>query len=285
MDEGGLGVRRGRWRSWQVFRNNLKSLIMKIFNETVIQLNKEITLNFLNIENYSDEFLQLIENEIGFIRNGDLSDEDINDVKRRIKIWIDRKDKNKDDRAKNGFIAEFICHIYLRYTKFQQYSLFKNLEERGPKKGFDGLYLLNDEMWLVESKSTTVLKNTHKSEINKAFTDIKIKLESSEEDLDINDPWENAKHHILIAKPDKTLIEKVKILSTDFINNRKHKIKEYNIVPCSTIYLRDEFKEIDVEELKNKFEKLIHTNEAKKLNVICVNKKSKDDFIKYINNK
>ena len=257
---------------------------MKIFNETIIQLSKEITLNFLNIENYSDEFLQLIENEIGFIRNGDLSDEDINDVKRRIKIWIDRKDKNEDDRAKNGFIAEFICHIYLRYTKFEQYSLFKNLEERGPKKGFDGLYLLDDEIWLVESKSTTVLKNTHKSEIAKAFKDIKTKLESSEEDVDINDPWENAKHHIQIAKPNKKLVDKVKILSSDFINNRKHKIKEYNIVPCSTIYLKNTYKEIDAKELKDKFETLVNTNEARKLNVICVNKKSIDGFIKFITN-
>jgi hypothetical protein len=258
---------------------------MKIFNETIIQLSKEITLNFLNIENYSDEFLQLIENEIGFIRNGDLTDEDIDDVKRRIKIWIDRKDKNEDDRAKNGFIAEFICHIYLRYTKFEQYSLFKNLEERGPKKGFDGLYLLEDEIWLVESKSTTILKNTHKSEISKAYKDIKTKLESSEEDVDINDPWENAKHHIQIAKPNKTLIDKVKILSSDFINNRKHKINEYNIVPCSTIYLKNAYKEIEVEKLKEKFQKLIKTNEAKKLNVICVNKKSIDGFIKFINSK
>jgi hypothetical protein len=254
---------------------------MNIFNHTVIQLDKKVTLNFINVENYTKDLVKLIEEEIGFIRNGIVNDEDINDVKKRIKIWIDRK--QKDERAKNGFVAEFICHLYLRSTKYEQYSLFKNLEERGPKKGFDGLYMLDDEMWLVESKSTTVLTNTHFSEINKAYSDIKSKIESSEEDLEINDPWENAKHHVQVANPNKTLTENMKKLSSDFINNRKHKIKEFNIIPCSTIYLKGSWRKIDNDELKKKLEKEIVKKEAKKLNVICINKKSVDDFIKFIN--
>lgn len=253
---------------------------MNIFNETIIYVNKKVSFNFLNIENYNNDLIKLIESEIGFIRNGDLNDEELKDVKRRIKIWIDRK--KKDERAKNGFIAEFICHLYLRQNRFEQYSLFKNLEERGPKKGFDGLYVLNNEMWLVESKSTTVLTNTHNSEINKAYKDIKTKLESSEENVGVNDPWENAKHHIQIANPNKTLIENVKKLSSDFINNRKHKINEFNIIPCSTIYLKDSWEEINAEELKKILKKGITNKEAKKLNILCINKKSTDDFVEFI---
>jgi len=254
---------------------------MNIFNHTVIQLDKKVTLNFINVENYTNDLVNLIEAEIGFIRNGIMNDEDINDVKKRIKIWIDRK--KKDERAKNGFVAEFICHLYLRSRKFEQYSLFKNLEERGPKKGFDGLYMLDDEMWLVESKSTTILTNSHLSEINKAYSDIKTKIESSVKDFKINDPWENAKHHIQIANPNKTLTENMKKLSADFINNKKHKIKEFNIIPCSTIYLKGSWKKIDNDALKKKLEKEVIKKEAKKLNVLCVNKKSVDDFIKFIN--
>jgi hypothetical protein len=254
---------------------------MNIFNHTIIQLSKKVTVNFINVESYTNAFIELIEKEIGFIRNGSVNDEDIKDIKKRIKTWIDRK--KKDERAKNGFIAEFICHLYLRFNDFEQYSLFKNLEERGPKKGFDGLYLLNEEIWLLESKSTTVLKNTHISEINKAYTDIKTKIESSEKDGHINDPWENAKHHIQITNPNKTLIDKVKKLSSDFLNDRKHKVEEYNIIPCSTIYLKNNYKEIDIEELKNKFTKNINKHKAKQLNIICVNKKSIDGFINFIN--
>lgn len=254
---------------------------MGIFNETIIQLSEKVTLNFLNIENYSNELLRLIEKEIVFIRNGDLNDEDLSDVKSKLKDWIDRK---KDERAKNGFIAEFICHLYLRYANYEQYSLFKNLEENGPKKGFDGLYIFNDEMWIVESKSTVNISKTHSNKINEAFKDIKIKLESSSQDK-INDPWENAKNHIdnRNLKYNKSLTENVKKLSSDFINNRKHKIKEFNVVPCSTIYFRDSWKEIEAEELKSKFQSEIKKLEAKKLNILCTNKKSIDGFIKFIN--
>jgi hypothetical protein len=254
---------------------------MKIFNETIIKFDEKVTLNFLNIESYSNNLLKLIEAEIVFIRNGDLSDEDLGDVKGKLKDWIGRKN---DERAINGFIAEFICHLYLRYVNYEQYSLFKNLEENGPKKGFDGLYIFNDETWLVESKSTVNISKTHNSKISEAFKDIKIKLESSSQDR-INDPWENAKNHIdnRNLKYNKPLTENVKKLSSDFINNRKHIIKDFNIIPCSTIYFKDSWKEIEVEKLKNKFQSEIKKFDANKLNILCTNKKSIDGFIKFIN--
>lgn len=255
---------------------------MKIFNETLIVLNSKITLNFLNIEKYSSELLDLIKKEIGFIRNGSLSDEDLNDVKKKIKKWLDKK--KKDNRAKNGFIAEFICHLYLRYINFEQYSLFKNLEENGPKKGFDGLYILDDTMWLLESKSTENIKKTHVSKINEAYKDVKEKLESSEEN-DLNDPWENAKNHIdnRNIKLNKLLSENVKKLTSDFINNKKHNIKEYNIIPSSTIYLNDNWEEINVEKLKDDFRTSLRNKKANKMIVLCVNKKSIEGFINFIN--
>lgn len=255
---------------------------MKIFGESQIVLNSKITLNFLNIESYSNDLLKLITGEIGYIRNGDLSDEDLNDVKKKIKKWLDQK--KKDDRAKNGFIAEFICHLYLRYINFEQYSLFKNLEENGPKKGFDGLYLLDDTMWLLESKSTENIKKTHVSKINEAYKDIKEKLESSEEN-NVNDPWENAKNHLdnRNLKLNKLLSENVKKLTSDFINNRKHNIKEFNIIPSSTIYLKDNWEEINVEKLKDEFKISLRGKNAKKLIVLCVNKKSIEGFMNFIN--
>lgn len=254
---------------------------MNIFNETQIILSERVTFNFLNIENYSKELISLIEREIGFIRNGDLSDEEIKDVKKRLKKWIDSK--KKDNRAKNGFIAEFICHLYLRYTKFEQYSLFKNLEENGPKKGFDGLYLFKDEIWVVESKSTEDISKTHESKINDAYSDIKKKLESTDKEK-LNDPWENALNHLdrRSVKYNETLLNNVKKLSKDFINNVEHKIKEFNIIPCSTIYMNENWNFIDNEELKAKIESKIKNYDAKKLNILCVNKKSVECFLEFI---
>ena len=139
---------------------------MNIFGETQVNLSKDIILNFLNIENYSNELFELIEKEIGYIRNGDLSTDELRYVKLKIKNWLAGK---KDMRAKIGFVSEFICHLYLRHNKFEQYSLFKNLEEKGPKKGFDALYVFDDRMWIVESKSTSDLKKTHCNKIQEAY--------------------------------------------------------------------------------------------------------------------
>lgn len=252
-----------------------------MFKETQIILSEKLTLHLLNIESYSKELLELIEQEIGHIRNGDLSNEDIKYIKKSIKAWFQKK--GKDERPKIGYVAEFICHLYLRTKKFEQYFLFKNLEENGPKKGFDGLYLKNEEIWLVESKSTSDISLKHSTNVNKAFKDIKNKIESINP-LD-NNPWENAKNHLdnTNIKENDDLAKKINKLSHDFLEQTLHKIEEYNIIPSSTIFMGDNFQIIDNENLKIELEKLCKNFEAKKLNVLCINKKSIDDFIKFIN--
>lgn len=252
-----------------------------MFNETEIVISEKITLNFLNIESYSDSLIALITKEIGFIRNGDLSDENLKYIKKAIKAWFQKK--GKDERPKIGYVSEFICHIYLRSKNFEQYFLFKNLEENGPKKGFDGLYLKDDEMWLVESKSTSDLKKNHPTKVNEAYTDIKKKIESI--NPNDNNPWENSKNHLdnRNIKLNENLSKTIKELSVDFFEHNAHKIEEFNIIPSSTIYLGDKWELINNEDLKTKLEKLCADYKVKKLNVVCVNKKSIDDFIKFIN--
>ncbi|MES2588661.1 MAG: hypothetical protein V4622_06750 [Bacteroidota bacterium] len=234
----------------------------------------------MNIENYSKEFLELIEQEIGYIRNGDLSNENIKYIKKAIKIWFQKK--GDDERPKIGYVSEFICHLYLRSKKFEQYFLFKNLEENGPKKGFDGLYLKDEEIWLVESKSTSNIQKNHSAKINEAYKDLKIKVESI--DIKDNNPWENSKNHLdnRNIRENEDLSEKIKKLSQDFIDKNTHGIEEYNIIPSSTIFMGDNYQIIDVTNLKDSLEKLCKDFNAKKLNLVCVNKKSIDDFLKFI---
>ena len=252
-----------------------------MFKESSIKISEKLTLNFLNIENYSKEFIELIEQEIGFIRNGDLSNENIKYIKKAIKAWFHKK--GNDERPKIGYVAELICHLYLRSQNFEQYFLFKNLEENGPKKGFDGLYLKEDEMWLVESKSTSDFKKTHLSKIKEAYKDIKNKVESvNQKD---NNPWENSKNHIdnRNIKENVGLLKNINKISQDFIDQNPHKVEEYNIIPSSTIYLGEKYKDIDNVKLKAELEKVCKKFNAKKLNILCVNKKSIDEFINFIN--
>lgn len=80
-----------------------------MFRLTKINVSESEVFYFLDIENYSNEFIQLIDSEICKIWDGDEDKEsDINVVKSQIKNLLDKKDKNK----KHGLIAEFICHLF-----------------------------------------------------------------------------------------------------------------------------------------------------------------------------
>ncbi|MVO08786.1 hypothetical protein GOQ30_06370 [Flavobacterium sp. TP390] len=250
-----------------------------MFNNNVIEISDKLCLNFINIESYSNDFIDLIEKEIALIRNGDLSKDDIVYVKKAIKKWFIKK--GKDERPKIGYVAEFICHLYLRSKDYKQYFLFKNLEENGPKKGFDGLYLKDETLWLVESKSTSKYKTKHTSKIKAAYKDIKKKIESN--DIKDSDPWENAKNHLEngnVRKNEK-LSKLITQLSKDFMDNVSHKIDEFNIIPSSTIFMGDNFENIN-DSLKDELKNLCKDYGANKLNIICINKKSIDEFIKFI---
>ena len=108
-----------------------------MFGLTRKDISDSVVFYFLNIENYSKEFIQLMDSEICKIWNGDEEQEsDITLVKLQIKNFI----KNKSEKQKHGIVAEFICHLFLRSIDYKQHFLFQNLEEASLKKGFDGLY-------------------------------------------------------------------------------------------------------------------------------------------------
>lgn len=255
-----------------------------MFKNTQITISNRVTLNFLNIEDYSSDLVDKIKEEIIKIWDGDLSDDDLNYVKSQMQSFF--KDKNKDEEKKLAFVAEFMCHLYLRSIGFDQYSVLKNLEEiKAPKKGFDGLYERFGEMWLVECKSampTTV--TNHNNKVGEAYRDIKNKIEKTSTKSNENNAWENAKNHFLhTEKKNQSLLKEIKDLKGLFVAGSEVKISRFNIIPCSTIYLADKWCMIDPDELQPKLESLLQRYDAKGLNVVCINKKSVDDFLKFIN--
>ena len=178
-----------------------------MFGRYKINLSAKITLHFLNIDEYSTRLKQYIENNIHFIWNGDNdiieSADDISITKIELLNLISKKSPEQ----KIGIISEFICHLYLRANKFEQHFLFRNLEEKGMKKGFDGLYLNNDDYFIYESKSSleTTINATHNGNIGEAYNDLKKKVEG----VNItNDPWRNAYNHAShrSINPDRAII-------------------------------------------------------------------------------
>lgn len=253
-----------------------------MFYETINKISPRVTLNYINIEDYSDELIQLIKDEMMLIWDGDFTDDDLKLVKKQMKSFFNKK----DDEKKFAFVAEFICHLYLRYNGFAQYSVLKNLEEiKAPKKGFDGLYERDNVMWLVESKSampTTV--TNHNAKVSEAYNDLKGKIEKTSSDKNLNNPWENAKNHFLhTEKRNDSLLKEIKKLKKLFVDDKHLKIENFNVIPCSTIYLEDKWCSIENDELTEKLTGLVKRYKAKAITILCVNKKSIENFMSFIN--
>jgi hypothetical protein len=254
---------------------------MGIFGETVINLSKRITLNFIDIENYSVDLLSLINNEIAKIWDGDLDDNDLETVKIEFNDWL----KKKKPAQKHGFISEFICHLFLRSQEYEQYFLFRNLEEKGPKKGFDGVFMNNLEFWIYESKCTLSDSKifNHNTNIGEAYNDIKKKITGVNSK---NNPWKNAYTHSNnhSIKRNQSLINALKDLSKRYVRKDYEILNNYNIIPSSVIYMGDKFNLINHDELKKNLKSLLSKYDAKKINVICINKKTIDNFEKFLEN-
>jgi hypothetical protein len=261
-----------------------------LFSATIINVSDDdkLIFHFINIKDYEESFKDLIDKYIVSIYNNTFDNEDILLVKEQLKEWFE--EKKGDENKKAGFVAEFICHLYINNLNYKQHFIFENLEEKGSmKKGFDGLYKMNDEMWLYESKSSlsTTISANHNSNISEAYRDIRDKLQGKKVNKHGNpiSPWSNAVHHVSVADIDnnETLIQNLKEFRNRFINKDFENIKNFNVIPSSTIFLEDKWGSINSSDLEIKLKSLTSKYEYNKMNIICINKKSIDSFIEYIN--
>jgi hypothetical protein len=254
-----------------------------MFGRYKIKLSDRITLHFISIETYSPRLKKYIDNNIHQIWNGDNeiieSANDIKITKKELKNLLDKK----NELQKNGIVSEFICHLYLRANQFKQHFLFSNLEEKGMKKGFDGLYGIDNDFFIYESKSSleSTLDATHNSNISEAYNDLKKKIEGLNT---TNDPWKNAYHHSTLRSVNfnDTISKTLKKLSKDYVEKKFEKIESHNIIPSSTVFLGARYAAIDKEDLTEKISNLIKGYKCKHLNVLCLNKNTVQNFIDYL---
>lgn len=154
-----------------------------------------------------------------------------------------------------------------------------NLEERSLKKGFDGLYSMDDEFWFVESKSGLISTNsiTHASKIREAYNDLKNKITTNTS----NNPWLNAYNHARVVNTKKKLRDNLKRLSDDFINHRYQQIDDKNIIPCATIFLDGIWQPQNHKQIIQSIQN-ISILQGKSIHVICITQKSYDMFMQYL---
>lgn len=230
---------------------------------------------YIDIECIDGDLEKLIDKYIVHICYGDecFSSEK---AKKYIRDYLDTKNEDR----KKGAVAEFLIHVFLNSIDYKQECLYKNLEENSPKKGFDGVYQDDKaELWYVESKSGTNKSYNHKDKVEEAYRDLKGKFEGTVK----NDPWLNALQHAKVVNAEESILDTFRKYSNEFDKGTSHNIKEFNIIPCGTVYKDDVSKIYDAEIIEQDVYKYFEEKNKKGLGIICVTQKSIAEFEAYLN--
>lgn len=248
------------------------------FNYECKEISNGNYLHLINIEKIDSKLKELIDNSIVTICEGG-TNTDLNIIKKRLIKFLTPK---KGTTTEMGAIAEFFTHLYLNEIGFKQECLFLNLEEGSIKKGFDGYYSLLNEGWIYESKSGSIsIKNiSHRGKVKEAYNDLKKKISGDVK----NNPWQNAYNHARHTDVGSVLdiCQNLKKLSEAFIKEEYHDIKDFNVIPGSTIFFEGNWKHIESADIEIKIKKIVEKFEFKKINIVCVNKKSLELFWNYL---
>lgn len=250
----------------------------KIFKSTCIDLSNDNYLHIVDVEKLDSKLTSFIDDNIFKICDG-VETGDIAIIKQELKNFLTPK---KNGVTEMGAIAEFFAHLYLNDIGFVQQFLYLNLEEESIKKGFDGYYTLDDKEWIYESKSSTKSSKifSHNSNISEAYNDLKKKIAGNTK----NNPWKNAYNHARVIDNKNDILKNIKTLSDSFIQKKFRVIKDFNIIPSSTLFLEGSWNPSDTKSISKKIIKLISKYDYKGINVICMSKKSIDLFWDYLNN-
>ena len=238
-----------------------------------------LELHVIDIQEIDYAFEMKIDDFLVSICEGESSSEIVN-VKNRLKNFL----STKTESTKMGAIAEFFIHMYMRINGYKQEFLFFNLEEGSIKKGFDGYFSKEDETYIVESKSglMTTKNIKHEAKLKEAFSDIE-KYVSGKSDKGSNNPWRNAYNHAshIDVGSSKAIRIKIKELSDLYDKNNFKKVDEFNIIPCSTIFLDGEWSVNFTDEILSDHKSLL-SFKGKSIKAVCITKQSINLLNKYL---
>lgn len=231
----------------------------------------------INIEKIEDEFSRYIDSKLISICKG----------KREIKLstvktdFVEYLEKKNKSNLLPGSVSEFFIHLFLNSLEYKQEFLYFNLEENSIKKGFDGYYSKKGVDWVLESKSTTISDNKHNHNISLGYNGVKKKIEGVD---NINNPWENAYNHasLRVVATKDSLLKKLSALSELYTEKKYGEIKDFDLMISSTIFLEDDWNEIDIDELKKDITNYLASKDFKSIIVICLNKKSTAHLLDYL---
>lgn len=246
------------------------------FKHEIIRLDESVELHILEIEEINGEFRKFLDDNIVNIMYG-MRKIDKETAKNVLEKFLSSKDNN----IQHGAIAEFFTHLYLSTQDYKQECLFRNLEEKSIKKGFDGYYSKDCNEWIMESKSTSKqdIYHQHKEKINEAYRDLKNKLAGKNE----KNPWDNAYNHANLkdVNTNQSIIDNINKLSLDFNKGIYKNIQDFNIIYSGTIFLKGDWHN-DKEHIQDSIKKILDKIKCQQTQIICITQKTKELFLTYL---
>lgn len=251
---------------------------VNIFNNYIVNLNKNKKLNIVLIDTLNYNIKQFIEHNIIKVMYG--SDNILGGIgrcKANFLKFISSKEENK----KIGFIAEFFVHLYLLTVGYNQEFILKNLEDNSFKKGFDGVYSRNNEIWIAESKSGNNDKSKikHQTKILDSIKDLNSKIAGKTS----NDPWMNALNHlkILYGQEENDIKKIMEQLSYEYDQEIEHNIDDFNTIYASTIFYGLS-NHTENKQVEDDIKAILLNIKGRYSEVICINYKIFNEFIQYL---
>lgn len=242
-----------------------------------IKIDDKITVFAINIESLDDDLKTFMNEKLISICKGK-RDIELKTVKAEFLNYLNKK---KTSNLLTGSVSEFFVHLFLNLKDFKQEFLYFNLEGNDIKKGFDGYYSKDSQEWILESKATTEKTKQHKTIVNIGYTGVKAKIETLDSG---NNPWENAYNHADLGAvgADKKLLDKLSLLSENYINEVYGVIDDFNVMVASTIFLEDNWESINIEDLKKDIQEYLKDKSYKSIIIICLNKRSISHLQEYL---
>lgn len=181
-----------------------------------------------------------------------------------------------------GSIAEFFAHLLLNHYGYKQDCLYQNLEERSVKKGFDGVYSIDDELWLMESKSgifNGALQ--HYDKVTEATSDLKNKVSGRGGK---NDPWSNAYHHanLIDVGAKETIRSQIRALMESYAKGEFRDVSEFNIIPCATLFYEERIDRETLDTLAHRIKSYFSGKLHRGIFVVCISNVALDGFLAYL---
>lgn len=255
---------------------------MLMIRATEKNISDKILLTIFEVKEYNDA----LENQINQYVTEICAEDDLDYTKNELKNLF--KTKKGDETWLMGATAEFFLHLYLKQTNYKQEFSYLNLEERSIKKGFDGVYSLDNEVWLLESKSGSINSNhiSHKNKVLEANRGLKNMISGTEYvdtgKKERNNPWKNAYNHACRVNSSESIKSFINKYKVDFAKDKFYQSEDFNTMPCGTIFLNDVWQNQNESSIIKDITDSANTLAGTSIHVFCVTINSFKIFLKYL---